>query len=369
MRLEVPSLEDNDAGGQVPKRVTATDVAVAVGVSRSTVSFVLNDTPGQTISPGVRERVIREADRLGYLPDPHARALASGQSKIVLVLLPEWPVEFLFREMLEQASLVLDEAGYTLVTTDPRRREHTQRLWRSLRPDIVLSIGPASDLQSNELTRAGIRLLAPDSAAIRSLTVGPAMQVEHLQSLGHRKIAFAGSGLIEFRDMNAARLTQVRNHVQRNSMELLSSNVEPSSIRDVLDGWLEAGVTAVAGFNDNAAALVVGAALRRGVRIPDDLAIVGHDDSPLAALITPALTTVRFDLTELGRVFARRAIAGLQHEQIEEFREESIKVQLVQRESTGKHRPRGDPQFEAVSRARQAALGETKSHTGSTAGE
>jgi DNA-binding LacI/PurR family transcriptional regulator len=324
----------------VSKRITATDVAAAVGVSRSTVSFVLNHTPGQTISPAVRQRVFQEADRLGYSPDPHARALASGQSRIVLVLLPEWPVEFLFSEMLEQASHVLDDAGYTLVTTDPRRAEHTQRLWRSLRPDIVLSIGAMPQRQEDELVHAGLRIMAPDPAAVRSLTVGPAMQVEHLRSLGHRRISFAGTAVAAFREMNATRRAEVRRYAGRNAMALRTANVRPENVARVLDRWLDDGVTAVAAFNDNAAALVVGAALRQGIRIPDDLSVIGHDDAPLAALLTPALTTIRFDLAELGRAFARRALAGLRMEATEQFSEDSILMQLVERESTGAIAPR-----------------------------
>lgn len=323
------------------KRITATDVAAAAGVSRSTVSFVLNDTPGQTISSAVRQRVLDEADRLGYLPDPHARALASGQSRIVLVLLPEWPIEFLFGEMLEQASHVLDDAGYTLVTTDPRRREHTQRLWRSLRPDIVLSIGPIAETQANELLRAGLQVLAPDPAAVRSLTVGPAMQVEHLRALGHTRIAFAGTDVAEFREMNATRQAEVRKHAKRNSMTFHAANVSRPGVAAEVDRWIDAGVTAVAAFNDTSAALVLGAAVRRGIRIPDDLAVIGHDDSPLAALLTPSLTTIHFDLAELGRAFARRALAGLRSEQIQRFSEDNTRVQLIERESTRTGRPRG----------------------------
>ena len=98
------------------KRVTAADVARSLGLSRATVGFVLNDTPGQTIPPATRERVLAEASRLGYRPHSAARALASGRSHIVLLVLPDWPLDFTLRRNIEEASLALDANGTDDIT-------------------------------------------------------------------------------------------------------------------------------------------------------------------------------------------------------------------------------------------------------------
>ena len=101
------------------RRVTAADIARSLGISRATVGFVLNDTPGQTISAATRLRVIDEAKRLGYRPHSAARALASGRTHLILMVLPDWPLDFTLRRNIEEASLALDEAGYSLITYTP----------------------------------------------------------------------------------------------------------------------------------------------------------------------------------------------------------------------------------------------------------
>ena len=116
------------------KRVTAADVARSLGLSRATVGFVLNDTPGQTIPEATRERVLAEAKRLGYRANTAARALASGRSRIILLVLPDWPLDYSMRTHLDEASLALDEAGYSLVTTTPHPGGQAQPLWETLRP-------------------------------------------------------------------------------------------------------------------------------------------------------------------------------------------------------------------------------------------
>ena len=145
------------------QRITAVDVARAAGVSATTVSFVLNDTPGQTISDVVRARVLAEAERLSYTPHPLARALATGQSRIVLVVLPDWSVEHPLRLLLEEISTVLDEAGYSLVTMNQSRSGHATPLWETLHPDVVMSIDPLPKSQAAAIRMANVRLLGPET--------------------------------------------------------------------------------------------------------------------------------------------------------------------------------------------------------------
>src|SRR5690606_20782706 len=143
------------------KRVTAADVARSLGLSRATVGFVLNDTPGQTISEATRERVLAEAARLGYRPHSAARALASGRSHIVLLLLPDWPMDHAMRAHLDEASLVLDQAGYSLVTTTPHPGGQAVPLWESLDPDVVVSLAPVPDAQFAGIAATRARTIIP----------------------------------------------------------------------------------------------------------------------------------------------------------------------------------------------------------------
>ena len=81
-------------------------------------------------------------------------------------------------------------------------------------------------------------------------------------------------------------------------------------IPDIIASWRAAGVTAVAAYNDDIAATTVGSALRLGLRVPDDLAVIGYDDTPLATMFEPQLSTVRIDTAGLGRYSAALAISA-----------------------------------------------------------
>lgn len=316
------------------KRTTASDVARAAGVSRSTVSFVLNATPGQTISDSVRERVFEEASRLGYQPHPHARALASGQSRIVLILLPEWPVEYLLRGLLDQASSVLDEAGYSLVTMDARISGHASPLWETLRPDVVLAIDRITAEREAAIRQAGIMLILPDESQLDSFDKGPALQFDHLAARGHRSIAFGSTTVQGMDRLNAARLARIRHLADRAGVRFRDSIVTAENAEQVVRRWHDEGVSGVAAFNDDVAALVVGAALRNEIRVPDDLAVIGHDDTPMAAMFVPSLSSIRFDVAELGHSFALQALAIIRDQAAFPSNPDEIKARVVQRESS-----------------------------------
>src|SRR5690242_1058944 len=103
-------------------RVTSADVARLAGVSRATVSYVLNDRPGQSISTDTRSRVLDAAARLGYAPSAAARALRSGRSEVVLCLLPDWPIGPEVGALLGNLSTEMARAGLTFVV-HPGSRE------------------------------------------------------------------------------------------------------------------------------------------------------------------------------------------------------------------------------------------------------
>ena len=299
------------------RRVTALDVARSLGVSRATVGFVLNNTPGQTISAATRERVRAEAERLGYRPHRAAQNLRRGRSKMILLVLPDWPVEFSMRVHLEEASLALDEAGYSLVTSTWRETGRTRPLWESLNPDVVMGFAPFSAADVAAMRACGITRIIPDPdddvpfVDAPVVTAGPRRQVRFLHDLGHRRMAFAASA-----DPRISLLVGARCGAAEREAEAL--DLEPLDIRQVdyrtpsadqaVHAWQEAGVTAVVAYNDDIAATVVGAALRAGLAIPRDLAVVGHDDSPIAAMFVPSITSVRLDQVGLGRYVAELAL-------------------------------------------------------------
>ena len=239
------------------RRVTAADVARAVGLSRATVGFVLNDTPGQTIPAHTRERVLAEARRLGYRPHPAARALASGQSRIILLVLPDWPIDFAMRRNIEEATLALDEAGYSLVTYNPLNAARARPLWETLQPDVVMSLTPFSPERLEHLHAAGIRKIVPDPVHVpidEYTEEGPALQVTRLVEKGHRSLAFVGTADPRLASLARQRREQATSAADDAGVTLteagaISLDDADSAVR-ALYTVSEAGSIAVVAYND-----------------------------------------------------------------------------------------------------------------------
>ena len=325
------------------RRVTAADVAKSLGISRATVGFVLNKTRGQTISEATRKRVINEAARLGYRPHTAAQALARGRSRIILLVLPDWPIEHNMRGHIAEASTFLEEAGYSLVTYTIHDTAASRPLWESLDPDVVMGLLPFAEEEVESIRASGITNIVPVPDAHTpawqtgpSIVAGPQLQVEHLVERGHRKIAFAAPADNRLRSLGEARLNIVTNRALElglGDVDCRAIDRQDDSPQRAVKAWVDAGVTGVVAFNDEIAAVLAGAALRQGLDIPGDLAVIGHDDDPWGELFVPALSTIRIDVEGLGRLLALTALNAVDGREVPQ-EEPSAVATLVRREST-----------------------------------
>lgn len=295
---------------ETARRVTAADIARSLGLSRATVGFVLNDTPGQTISAATRERVLAEAQRLGYRPHRAARALASGQSRIVMLVLPDWPMEYSMASHLEEASHALDVAGYSLVTWTPHTDSRARPLWETLQPDVVMGLLPFPAAQAAAIRRSGAVVVgAEDDAPGESLgfSRGPELQVRRLVEQGIERLVHVTTS-----DPRLRVLAGQRAEIATTTAASLGLPLEvvrdDAPLPDLVASWAATGRTGVVAYNDDVAAAVVGAALRTATPVPERIAVVGHDDAPIARLFVPSLTTVRIDTAGLGRYVAALAL-------------------------------------------------------------
>ncbi|OHV45715.1 LacI family DNA-binding transcriptional regulator [Pseudofrankia sp. BMG5.36] len=295
------------------RRVTALDVAREAGVSRATVGFVLNNTPGQTIPESTRKRVLQAAERLGYRPNSAARALASGRSRIILLVLPDWPVEFRMQDYLDEVSLALDKAGYSLVTYTRHPDQAARPLWESLSPDLVVGTIPFNSPDVASMLACGVRQIYPDPDrpdppdVSLAISAGPELQVDHLHERGHRNLIFAAFVEARTSSMVLARHQAASDRARFQGLAALGLeriNYRDDSPDDAVRRWIDAGITGVVAFNDDVAAAIASAAVRAGLRMPADIAVIGHDDSPIATMFVPALSTIRIDTAALGRGFA-----------------------------------------------------------------
>ncbi|MGW2288800.1 LacI family DNA-binding transcriptional regulator [Streptomyces phaeochromogenes] len=286
------------------ERVTLKDVAAASGVSRATVSFVLNDDPNQTISATTRERVRQAARDLGYVPHGVARALREGASRVV-VLNIDWGLEGNYSrsyvrglddELAAHDHILLVRHGHH---TPPE----TQRVLDAIRPRAVIRFAEPY-LTGHDLEDRG-------GGWKDGLAAHSALQIRHLAERGHQHIALA---LPEGENPVAgARLRFVAQIAGRLGLASLTSFVasrpRTASARAVEEfRTAHPEVTAVAAFNDDVALRTVTALHDLGLSAPGDLAVMGYDDTEYGALMTPALTTVHIDAEAHGRLAARTTL-------------------------------------------------------------
>lgn len=286
-----------------PKRVTLNDVAAASGVSRATASFVLRDSPNQSISAATRERVREAARDLGYVPHAIARALREGSSRIVVLSLDVALDGNYARSYVRGLDAELAMHGHALLV----RYEHagTEATLDAIAPRAVLRFGEPY-LTGHELDDSG-------GGRRDGLAAHVTAQLGYLAGRGHTRIAYA------LPDPETP-LRAVRLRFADWSAEMLGlSPVAPFSLPASRTGVADSlarlraahpAVTAVAAFDDDVALRALAAMRDLGLTAPGDLAVIGFDDNGYGALATPALTTVHIDAEAHGRL-AARAILGL----------------------------------------------------------
>lgn len=288
------------------RRVTLRDVAEASGVSRATASFVLNNAPGQTISPATRERVERAAARLGYVPNGIARALREGASRVVVLNISSGLEGNYSRSFIHGLDDELARHEHMLLV------QH-QDMTPVTRQQVLDLIHPREVIQFAGRYLSGYDVDTLDEAEWEHGFAGhQATQVRHLAERGHRQIAMAvptdSPPLSELRFAMASEAVRRLGLPALRRLRLDESTREASavSLRHFRDAAPE--VTAIAGFLDDTALRVVKAALDLRLRVPDDLAVIGYDATAYATLTTPSLTTVLIDAEAHGRQAAREIL-------------------------------------------------------------
>jgi DNA-binding LacI/PurR family transcriptional regulator len=343
--------------------VTIRDVAKESGFSSTTVSIVLNNAPlARYIPPATKKKIERAAHRLGYRPNQFARSLRSKRSHTVGVMVFDMtdPYCTLVLRGIENS---LYQASFLPILTDVHNeRSRFERylemlLDRRIEGLIVLAnwlfldINLLGDLEKNSIPTAMIGCeLKTDSisSVIVDNEVGGYLALEHLHSLGHRKIAFI-RGPRALTD-SSPRWRGIRNCARACELELDSRLIMdlPES-RDPLSSF-EAGqkltedlicqkrpFTALLAFDDMSAFGAIRALNRAGVRVPDQCSVIGFDDVATSALYTPSLTTVRQPMEAMGASAAKIVIDGISA--VLEKRElaashRKVAPEIVAREST-----------------------------------
>jgi DNA-binding LacI/PurR family transcriptional regulator len=320
--------------------VTSADVARRAGVSRATVSYVLNDTPHQTISAATRGRVLEAATNLGYAPSAAARALRTGRSDVVLCLLPDWPIGPEVGALLGNLSTELARNGLTFVAHPGNHADRPiAELWKAITPAAVLAFTDFSAAEVGAMRAAGVALvvglLGRSTSPRRELEVPQQhvgrLQAEHLAAAGHEAIGYAYPDDDRVRIFAEPRLEGARRACPAGlSVRTVPLEAEPAA--EAVRLWREEGVTGVCAYNDEVAMAVLAGMRRLGLRAPADLAVIGVDDIAAARLAVPALTTVTTDQAAVAAHLARTLLAAINGREVPATELREI-VAVVRRES------------------------------------
>ncbi|WP_329222699.1 LacI family transcriptional regulator [Streptomyces sp. NBC_01485] len=297
--------------------MTLNDVAAASGVSRATVSFVLNDDPRQTISTPTRERVLTAARTLGYVPHGIARALREGSSRIVVLDVGHGRTEGSFaRSYVRGLDAELAAHDHLLLVRHGSHSHHSHHDHLAPHSDrhrqVLDAIAPRAVLRLDEAACGGDGDGERDGGSGCAAHADPARaQLGRLADRGHRHVALA----LPAHDVPPAeaRLRVARETARRLGLAPLTSFVVPrpraagtEAVRALRAEHPE--VTAVAAFDDPVALRTLTAVQDLGLTAPDDLAVIGYDDTGYGELVAPALTTVHLDAEPCGRRAARMVL-------------------------------------------------------------
>ncbi|MFE4216247.1 LacI family DNA-binding transcriptional regulator [Streptomyces sp. NPDC056844] len=286
------------------KRVTLKDVAAACGVSRATVSFVLNEDPRQAISPATRDRVKEAAQQLGYVPHGIARALREGASRVVVFNLDRGLDGNYARSYLRGLEDELALNGHVLLVRHNAPEGGVEQ-------QVLDAIAPRAVLTFGEAYLSGRALEDMGGGWDDGMAAHVALQIGYLVDRGHRLIAAAvpepGGPLVEVRLRFLREVLAVQ--------DLPAPTVLPvprdrASALDALRGLLAGpnAPTAFAAFDDDVAMRTIAALRDGGVGVPGDAAVIGYDDTERGAYSFPTLTTVHIDAEVHGRRAGRAAL-------------------------------------------------------------
>jgi DNA-binding LacI/PurR family transcriptional regulator len=329
--------------------VNITLVAKAAKVSKATVSRVINND--SCVRQETARKVWRAIQRLHYSPNSYARTLGSGRSRTLGLMISDISNPF-FPELVKSFEEFAVKGGYEVLLTDTnhdptRMAGCVQRMLERRVEGVAILTSEMDAGLMNQMARRGIPIVFLDLGTVQSrisnISVdykqGIREATEHLFHLGHRRIGFI-SGPLALRSVQTRRsaflecleecgITYDEQLVREGNYRIDGGRVAMSSLLH-----LQNPPTAVMTSNDLNAIGAMRAIYCEGLRVPDDISVVGFDDIDLSQYMQPPLTTVRLSRSELGQT-AFNALAQILSGQSDHGREYRIETHLTLRESTG----------------------------------
>jgi LacI family transcriptional regulator len=338
--------------GQAP-RLTINDIARLAKVSKKTVSRVINQSP--LLTAKTRDKVLAVIREVGYQPDAMARGLAFRRSFLVGFIYDNPNAQYVID--LEQGILdLIREVGYELVVHPCKRSQENfladvrafidrQKLVGVVLPPRLSEdesiIALLEQLDCPYVRIAGMMLDQPDRMVVSNDRLGGQQAGRHLAALGHRVIGHI-SGPDDFRSSieRGAGLAEglAESGIALDPAYCLKGGYTYDSGIDCAKILLalQPRPTAIFAGNDEMAVGVYRAAHEAGLTLPDQLSVIGFDDSPIAAKVWPGLTSIRLPIRDMGRLAARKLLAQAQIGEEWNGQDVDLHPSLTERQSTAR---------------------------------
>jgi len=306
-------------GGPRPIALTIRDIARMAGVSRSTVSLAINDSP--KVSEETKRRIQEICEAVDYQPNVMARGLVAKTSRVLCLVFPEIShvfSDYYFSETINGVLEAVTARDYHLLIETAgaafRSQKTALRLFRAKRMDGALFVGAlTTDTYIKELSDRGCPVALINSTLPGAQTVladnvnGTIAAIEHLARLGHKRVGFikgldvVTTGVDRTEGFYRAR---DRFHLDSDQELVAFGNFSEDSGYEAMKALLsiKKRPTAVFTTNDMMAVGALRAIAEAGLKVPDDIALVGGDDIALARYITPRMTTIRQNMVAIGRL-------------------------------------------------------------------
>ncbi|MFI1337838.1 LacI family DNA-binding transcriptional regulator [Streptomyces sp. NPDC020845] len=311
---------------------TSQDVADRAGVSRSTVSQILNGR-GDQFAAETRARVHQAVAELGYEPSAAGRTLAKGSSDIVIALIPDTTFGGNLQDIYGALTDELSRRGLALVL---QLSTHTaaslDRLVVGMKPRAILSLTPFSDADRQLLERRGVEAIDPESTSHPDVNseIGR-LQARHLINRGYRHLAYAHLHDARSDTFGGPREGEFADECHTRGVDdprILTLGINAADAVAALDQLGDPGF-AVGCYNDDVATALLHAASLRGWRVPQDLALIGMDHTPLSRLTTPPLTTMEYDTSAVAEATVQSILSRLDKDAISDTHTE-VRLRVIQ---------------------------------------
>lgn len=342
-------------GANRPARVTSSDVARLSGVSRATVSYVLNRKPNQTIPEETRKRVLAAASKLNYIPSNVAVSLKRGYSRVILIVKDVTMSGRVTEPFTDSIIAHLKTKGFVALTLNYNGPASLSSIAQELQPFGVIALATISEETTEHLRSAGVqhiyRSVASPSGSEDPMDRPWEAEIGRMQA---RVLIEAGAKAISYgippdeapRQLLAhSRCAGAREYAESQGIPFVGplklSDSPDHAIAALERAWSTALSPAApskigfAGFDDTIGAIALSVATKLGFNVPGELVVIAADNEPFSAFLAPPLSTIAVDSRASGRSVAERFIALTESQDLTNEPTAKATLSVVYRESTG----------------------------------